>query len=61
MGVCEPLFDRWSISDSYACRRGRLAALERATDFSSRIKWFFRGDIRKYFPSIQHPRLKWCW
>jgi RNA-directed DNA polymerase len=60
MGVCEPLFDRWSIADSYACRRGRgrLAALERATDFSRRFPWFFRGDIRKYFPSIQHPLLK---
>ena len=60
MGVCEPLFDRWSISDSYACRRGRgrLAALQRATAFAARFGWFFRGDIRKYFPSIPHAGLK---
>ena len=32
MNVCEPVFERWLIEDSYACRRGkgRLSALARA-------------------------------
>lgn len=56
MQVCEPFFDRWQISDSYACRkgRGRLAALERATGFAKRHEWFLKLDIRKYFESIPH-------
>ncbi len=32
MNVCEPVFDRWLIADTFACRtgRGRLPALQRA-------------------------------
>lgn len=41
MNVCEPVFDRWLIADSYACRRGkgRIAALQRAQHYSRRHRW----------------------
>jgi hypothetical protein len=56
MNVCEPVFDRWLIGDSYACRRGkgRIAALHRAQAFSRRRTWFLKLDIRRYFDSIPH-------
>lgn len=59
MQVCEPHFDRWLIPDSYACRKGkgRLAALERATQFAKKHGWFLKLDIRKYFESIPHDPL----
>jgi retron-type reverse transcriptase len=59
MQVCEPFFDRWLISDSYACRKGkgRLAALQRATGFARQHGWFLKLDIRKYFESIPQERL----
>ena len=57
--VCEPTFERWLISDTYACRigKGRIAALLRARQFSSRFGFYLKLDIRKYFPSIPHQRL----
>jgi RNA-directed DNA polymerase len=57
--VCEPTFERWLIPDTYACRigKGRIAALLRAKQFSSRNGFFLKLDIRKYFPSIPHHRL----
>lgn len=59
MNVCEPIFERGLISDTFACRRerGRLAALDRARFFSHRHAWFLKMDLRKYFDSICHSRL----
>jgi hypothetical protein len=59
MNVCEPLLDRWLITDTYACRRGkgRIAALRRAQYFARRFGYFLKLDIRKYFDSIPHDRL----
>ena len=56
MNVCEPVFERWLVADSFACRKGkgRIAALERAGEFSRRKKLFLKLDIRKYFNSISH-------
>jgi retron-type reverse transcriptase len=56
MNVCEPVFERWLIADTFACRRGkgRLAALHRARDFAGRSAFFLKLDIRKYFESISH-------
>ena len=60
MNICEPHFDRWLIFDSYACRKGKgqLAAVKRARRFASCNRWFMKCDIRKYFDSIPHDRLK---
>ena len=56
MTVCEPVFDRWLISDTFACRRGlgRITALHRAQQFSRRAKFYLKFDIRQYFDSISH-------
>jgi RNA-directed DNA polymerase len=51
MNVCEPVFERWLIADTFACRKdkGRIAALQRARTFSRRFAFFLKLDIRKYF------------
>ena len=56
MNVCEPVFERWLIADTFACRKGkgRIAALERARTFPGRFPFFLKIDIRKYFDSISH-------
>jgi retron-type reverse transcriptase len=59
MNVCEPVFDRWLIADTFACRtgKGRMAALLRARQFARRQTFFLRLDVRKYFDSIPHDEL----
>jgi hypothetical protein len=56
MSVCEPVFERCLIDDTFACRigKGRLAALHRAQRFAGRFSSFLKIDIRKYFASISH-------
>ena len=60
MRICEPVFDAYQIDDSYACRKGKgtYAALERAKVHSLKQTWFLKLDMRKYFDSISHDRLK---
>lgn len=54
MNVCEPVFERWLIDDTFACRtgKGRIAALLRARQFSSRQPLAIKLDMRKYFDSV---------
>ncbi len=56
MNVCDPIFERFQVYDSYACRRdkGVYAALKRAQKVSRSHAWFLKLDIRKYFDSISH-------
>jgi len=64
--VIEPIIDRRFIYDSYACRTGKgtIAAVKRLQTFARRAKseygeyYVFRGDIKSFFPSIQHSILK---
>lgn len=58
--VIEPFIDKKFIFDSYACRHGKgtHAALERAQSFLRAKDYCMHGDIRKYFPSIDHAVLK---
>lgn len=60
MTVCEPVFERFLIADTFACRRGkgRLTAIERAGQFAARHPYFLKLDIRKYFDSIDHAELR---
>ncbi|HUY34674.1 MAG TPA: reverse transcriptase/maturase family protein [Pirellulales bacterium] len=59
INVCEPVFERWLIDDTYACRRGRgrIAAVLRARCFARRFGYYLKLDIRKYFDSIPHAEL----
>ena len=52
----EPLFERSFIADSYANREGKGThrALDRCQDYARRFRYVFQGDIRKFFPSIDH-------
>ena len=58
--VCEPVFERFLIADTFACRRGkgREAAVERARYFARRYPWFLKLDVRKYFDSIDQEILR---
>lgn len=59
MNVCEPVWERFAIFDSYACRTGKglHRAVRRAQEFASRFPWHLKLDIRKYFDSIPHEPL----
>lgn len=59
MNICEPIFERNLISDTYACRqeKGRLKGLQRAFEFTHRSEAYLQLDIRKYFDSISHELL----
>lgn len=56
MNVCEPVFERYQIYDSYACRKGKglHVCLERAQGFTREHAWYLKLDVRKYFDSIPH-------
>ena len=59
MNVCEPVWERFAISDSYACRTGKglHRAVRRAQEFARIQPWHLKLDIRKYFDSIPHAPL----
>ncbi|MDP6941142.1 MAG: RNA-directed DNA polymerase [Planctomycetota bacterium] len=56
INVCGPVFERYQIEESYACRKGKGldGALNRARRFARSSKWYLQMDIRKYFNSIDH-------
>jgi len=60
MTVCEPHFEKWLIFDTYACRKGKgqFKAVRRAQEFAKKNGWFLKSDVRKFFDSIPHDRLK---
>ncbi len=60
MNVCEPLFDKWLVFDTYASRKGKgqFAAVQRVRQFAGRHAWFLKCDFRKYFDSIPHEGIR---
>jgi len=64
--IIEPIFERGMIHDSHACRRGQgvLSGVLRTVRFlrAARTRWgrvyCLKGDIKKFFPSIDHEALK---
>jgi RNA-directed DNA polymerase len=54
--LIEPIFERTFIADSYANRigRGTHRALDRAQDLARRSPYVLQGDVRQFFPSIDH-------
>jgi RNA-directed DNA polymerase len=63
--IIEPIFEARFIEDSYACRvgKGTHAGADRLTAFLRKAQrangetWILKGDIAKYFPSIDHELL----
>jgi len=58
--VIEPIIDKTFIYDSYACRKdkGTHKAVDRAQGFLRANRFCFHGDIKQYFPSINHRIIK---
>lgn len=64
--IIEPIFEARFIYDSYACRpgKGTHAGADRVTKFlkSTQRQWprvyCLKGDIKQYFPSVNHGALK---
>jgi len=56
----EPVFETRYIFDSYACRKNKGAhrAVARAQQFARSSRYFLKCDIRKYFDSVPHGRVK---
>ena len=56
MNICEPIFEKYAIFDSYACRvdKGSHKAVKKAQKFTVKYNFFLKLDIRKYFDSIDH-------
>jgi retron-type reverse transcriptase len=54
--VMEPLFERSFVFDSYANRvgKGTHRALDRCTEYCRKYNYVFQGDVRLFFPSIDH-------
>ena len=54
--IIQPLFEKSFILDSYANQKfkGTHRALDRCTEYARRFRYVFQGDVRKFFPSIDH-------
>lgn len=58
--VLEPLFEKWFIHDSYACRtnKGTHRAISKVQNWSVMAEYFLKADVRKFFESVDHGILK---
>lgn len=58
MNIVSPIWDKIFIYDSYACRpgKGQHKASQRLMYFirKSKYNFYFQGDIKKFYPSIDH-------
>jgi len=56
----EPWFERRFVDHSYACRRkkGTHRALKRASRLARRFPFVLKGDVVKFFPSLDHAVVK---
>ncbi len=54
VNVLEPIYEKIFISDSYTTKKnkGTHKAVLKAQEMIKRNEWYFKSDIRKYFPSI---------
>lgn len=60
VNVLEPIYEARFSNSSYACRKGKGThkAIERAHWGVRNCRWFLKGDIVKFFPSVDHGVLK---
>lgn len=58
--VLSPIFERHAIFHSYACRvgKGSHRAVDQVRRWTRRFPYFLKMDIRKYFETVPHVRLK---
>jgi len=58
--ILEPLFEKWFIHDSCACRKdkGTHRAVSKVQDWSVTAGYFLKADVRKFFESVDHEVLK---
>jgi len=56
LAVLEPVFEPGFIHDSYACRvgKGQHRAIDRFQHWARGNKYVLRGDVRKFYPSVDH-------
>ncbi len=60
VNVLEPIYEARFSHASYACRRGKGThkAIDRAHWGIRNCRWFLKGDVVKFFPSVDHEVLK---
>jgi RNA-directed DNA polymerase len=60
VNILEPLYERRFSAYSYACRKGKgtHAAMEQAHWGIRNCRYFLKGDIEKFYPSVDHAVLK---
>ncbi|MBT3341228.1 MAG: RNA-directed DNA polymerase [Planctomycetes bacterium] len=56
LNICGPIFEKYQIDESCACRvgRGLDGAMRLAKKYAKKSKWYLQMDIRKYFNNIDH-------
>lgn len=60
MNICHENFEKYQVFDSYASRPGKgvISALHKTAINQKKFKWFLKLDVKKYFDSINHEKLK---
>jgi retron-type reverse transcriptase len=58
--IIDPIFEARFIHDSFACRvgKGTHSAVDKCQKLLRHHRFVLRGDVQKYFPSIDHEVLK---
>ena len=58
--ICAPVFERYQIDQSCACRKGKgqSEAIRLASAYTRSNSWYLKLDVRKYFDSVSHDVLK---
>lgn len=60
MNIIEPLLDKKLIDDCYSCRvmKGQMRASNKCIEYMKKYRYCLKGDISKFYPSINHNVLK---
>lgn len=60
MNIVAPIWESTFYDYSYACRKGKgfHAASRYVADCMRKTDYYLKGDIKKYYPSINHEKLK---